>query len=70
VRQSSKFGLAPVWTVIIKYIAPILIIIILIVNVVKMFVAPELLATSIPDWLFHVIYSMSPEDALAAAAAA
>ena len=69
VRQSAKFSLAGVWTVIIKYIAPILIVIILIVNVVKMFVAPELLATSIPDWLFHVIYSMSPEDALAAAAA-
>ena len=37
VRQSAKFGLAPVWTFIIKVVAPILIAIILVWNVIPYF---------------------------------
>ena len=36
VRVSAKFGLANAWTVMIKYIAPILVIVILVANVLPM----------------------------------
>ena len=36
VRSSSKFGAAGAWTVMIKYIAPVLVIVILVANVLPM----------------------------------
>ena len=55
VRVSSKFKLAGAWTVMIKVIAPILVILILLVNVIGAFVPQETLAF-LPDWLLAIIY--------------
>ena len=55
VRVSSKFRLAGAWVVVIKVIAPVLVILILLVNVVGAFVPPESV-TFLPDWLLAISY--------------